>query len=33
MALGDIKAVQENSGGTYDEIVLADSGISIAELN
>lgn len=29
MATGDIKVVQENIGGTYDEIVLEDSSINV----
>lgn len=32
MATGDIKVVQENSGGTYDEIVLKDSGVNVGTL-
>lgn len=32
MATGDIKVVQENSGGTYDEIVLEDSGVDVGTI-
>ena len=32
MAVGDIKVVQENSGGTYDEIVLEDSGVDVGTI-
>lgn len=32
MAQGDIKVVQENSGGTYDEIVLEDSGVDVSTI-